>query len=57
MKHYKSVKILSNFQSINSPCANSNPLFKTFWRRFRFLNLTVFHATVQLRSILTSLKK
>ena len=29
MKHYKSVKILQNFQNIKSPCANLNPLFKT----------------------------
>jgi len=46
MKHYKSVKILSNFENVNSPYANLNPLFKTFWRRFRFSNLTSFHATV-----------
>jgi len=56
MKHYKSVKILSNFQNVKSPCTNLNPLFKTYWRRFCFLNLTSFHATVQLRSMLTSLK-
>jgi len=57
MKHFKSLKILSNFQNIKFPCANLNPLFKTFWRRFWFLNLASFHAAVQLCSILTSLKK
>jgi len=57
MKRYKSVKILPNFQNIKSLWANLNPLFKTFWRRFLFLNLTSFRATVQLRLILTSLKK
>jgi len=36
MKHDKSVKILSNFQNVKSPCANLKPLFKTFWRRFWF---------------------
>jgi len=40
MKHYKSVKTLSNFQKVKSPCVNLNPLFKNFWRRYRFLNLT-----------------
>jgi len=56
MKHYKSVKILSIFQNVKFPCANLIPLFKTFWRRFWFLNFTSFHATIWLRSILTSLK-
>ena len=37
MKHYKSVKILPNFQNVKSPCENLSPLFKTFWRRFWFL--------------------
>jgi len=46
MKHYKSVKILSNFQNVKSPCATSNPLSKTFWRRLWFLNLSSFYATV-----------
>jgi len=46
MKHYKPVKISSNFQNVKSPCANVTPLFKTFWRRFWFLNLTFFQATV-----------
>jgi len=46
MKHYKSIKMLSNFQNIKSSCANWNPLFKTFWRRLWFLNFTFFHATV-----------
>jgi len=47
MKQYKSVKILSNFQNVKSPCANINRLiFKTFWRRFWFLNLASFRATV-----------
>jgi len=46
MKHYKSVKILSNFQNVKSLCENLNPLSKTFWRRFCFLNFTSFHATV-----------
>jgi len=46
MKHNKSAKILSNFQNVNYPCANLNPLFKTFWRRFWFLNLTSFRATI-----------
>jgi len=35
MKHYKSAKILSILQNVKS-CANLNPLFKTFWRRFWF---------------------
>jgi len=46
MKQYKLVKILSNFQNFKSPCANLKPLFKTFWRRFWFLNLISIHATV-----------
>jgi len=46
MKHYKSEKISSNFQNGKSPYANLNPLFKTFWRRFCFLNFTSFHVTV-----------
>jgi len=46
MKRYKLVKILPNFQNVKSPCANLNPLFKTFWRRFWFLYFTPFHATV-----------
>jgi len=25
MKHYKSVKLLSNFQYVKSPCENLNP--------------------------------
>jgi len=45
MKHYKSVKILSNIQNVKSPCASLN-LFKTFWRRFWFLNFTSFQGTV-----------
>jgi len=39
MKQYKSAKILSNFRNVKSPCANLNPLFKTFRRRFWLLNL------------------
>jgi len=39
MKQCKSVKILSKFQNVKSPYANLNPLFKTFQRRFWFLNL------------------
>jgi len=46
MKHYKSVKILSNFQNVKTPCSNLNPLFKTFWWWFWFFNFTSFHATV-----------
>jgi len=46
MKHYKSVKILSNFQNVKTPCANLNLLFKTFLWRFWFLNFASFHATV-----------
>jgi len=46
MKHYKSAKILSNFQNVKSPSVNLNPLFKTFWRRFWFLNFTSFHVTL-----------
>jgi len=46
MKNYKSVKMLSNFQNVKSPCTNLKPLFKTFWRRFWFLNFTSFQATV-----------
>jgi len=46
MKQYKSIKILSNVQNVKSPCANLNPLFKTFRRRFRFWIFTSFHATV-----------
>jgi len=46
MKNYKSVKMLPNFQNVKSPCTNLNRLFKTFWRRFWFLNITSFHATV-----------
>jgi len=42
MKHYKSVKILSNFQNVQSPCENLSPLFKTFWRRFWFLTPYLF---------------
>jgi len=42
MKHYKSVKILSNFQNVKSPCVNFNPLFKTFWRRFSFFASHLF---------------
>jgi len=57
MKRYKSVKILSNFQNVKSPCAHLHPLVKTLWWRFSFLNLTSFHATICLLSILTSLKK
>ena len=38
MKHYELVKILSNFQNVKFHCANLNPLFKTFWRRFWFQN-------------------
>ena len=52
MKHYKSVKILSIFQNVKSPCANVNLLFKTFWRRFWFLNFTSFNATVWLWYVL-----
>jgi len=36
----------SSFQNAKFPCANLNPLFKTFWRRFWLLNLTSFHLTV-----------
>jgi len=46
MKHYKSVKFLSNFENVKSHCANLNPLFKTLWRWFWFLNLTSFHSTI-----------
>jgi len=48
MKDYKSVKMLSNFYNVKSPCTYLNPLFKTFWRRFCFLNFFFhsFHATV-----------
>jgi len=46
MKHYKSVKILSNFQNAKSPWAYLMPLLKTFWQRFWFLNFTSLHATV-----------
>jgi len=42
MKHYKSVKILSNIQNVKYPCANLNPLFKTFWRLFWFLKPHIF---------------
>jgi len=56
MKNYESVKILSNFLNVKSPCTNLNRLFKTFWRWFWFSNLTSFHETVKLRSIFTSLK-
>ena len=42
MKHYKSVKILSNFQDVKSPCENLSPLFKTFCWRFWFLTPHLF---------------
>jgi len=57
MKHYKSVKIFFRFSECQVPLRKFKPLFKTFWRRFWFLNFTSFHATVSLRSIVTSLKK
>jgi len=46
MKHYELVKILPNFQNVKPPCANLNPLFKIFWRRFWFVNLTSFQETL-----------
>jgi len=47
-KHDKWVKILSNFQNLKFPCANLNPLLKSFWQWFwsGFLNFSSFHATV-----------
>jgi len=42
MKRYKSVKILPNFRNVKTPCSNSNPLFKTFLRRFWFLYFHIF---------------
>jgi len=46
IKHYNPVKILSNFQNVKSPCANLNPLFKSFWWQFWFSSFTSLHATV-----------
>jgi len=34
------------FSECQAPCKNLNPRFKTFWRRFCFLNFTYFHVTV-----------
>jgi len=50
MKHYKSVKIFSNFRMSSPPEHTKSPLLKTFWWRFYTFTRHNQHEIIKRRS-------